>query len=486
MAIGFNEIPPNLRVPFIYAEIDSSNAVTGPSLMPFRVLACGQKLAAGTQAELVPVRITSKEQAATLFGAGSMLAQICASYIKGDSMTELMAMAVDDDAAGVAATGSVAITGQATAAGTLCLYIGGRKVKAAVASGDQASAVATALAAAINALADCPCTATANLGTVTITARHKGLLGNGIDLRLNYYGEETPAGIAAAITAMSGGTTNPDAAEVIAAMGDEHYNVIVWPWTDAESLTAIEAELASRWTALRMVEGLAVSAAVGSHATLGTLGDSRNSKHLCIMHAHGVPSLPWELAGAVAAVMAYNGNIDPARPFQTLPLYGILPPAKADRFTLQENNLLLFDGISTFSVDAGGVVRVQRIITTYKTSPAGADDVAYLDVTTPLTLSYLRYDFRSMMLRKYPRHKLADDGKYGVGQPIMTPKLGKAEAIAWARAKEEQGLMENIDTFAANLVVERNGPDRNRLDFYLPPDLVNQFVVGAVQIGFIL
>ncbi len=485
MTIGFNEIPTNLRVPFIYAEVDSSNAVQGPSLMPFRVLACGQMLA-GIATPLVPVRITSKEQAATLFGAGSVLAQICASYIKNDSMTELWAMGVADDDAAVAATGTVAITGPATAAGTLCLYIGGRKAKAAVASGATASTVATALAAAVNALADCPVSASADSGTVTLTARHKGLLGNAIDLRLNYYGEETPAGLGVTLTAMHGGTTNPDAAPIIAALGDEQYHVIVWPWTDAESLTAIEEELASRWTALRMIEGMAVSAAVGSHGTLGTLGDSRNSKHLCLMHAHGVPSLPWELAGAVAAVMAYNGNIDPARPFQTLPLYGILPPAKADRFTLQENNLLLFDGISTFAVDSGGVVRVQRLITTYKTSPAGAEDPAYLDVCTPLTISYLRYDFRSMMLRDYPRHKLADDGKYGVGQPIMTPKHGKAVAIAWARQKEEQGLMENINAFAANLVVERNASDRNRLDFYLPTDLVNQFVVGAVQIGFIL
>jgi hypothetical protein len=47
-----------------------------------------------------------------------------------------------------------------------------------------------------------------------------------------------------------------------------------------------------------------------------------------------------EFAAAVAAVAAYYAQIDPARPFQTLPLVGVLPPAQADQFTLAERNLI--------------------------------------------------------------------------------------------------------------------------------------------------
>jgi phage tail sheath gpL-like len=36
------------------------------------------------------------------------------------------------------------------------------------------------------------------------------------------------------------------------------------------------------------------------------------------------------------------------------------------------------------------------------------------------------------MQNKYPRHKLGDDGvPYGSGQAVITPKLGKAEALMW-------------------------------------------------------
>jgi len=485
MAISFNEIPDGVRVPYMSVEFDSSNASSN-GLMPYKVLVAGQMLA-GIANPLTPVRITSPAQAVTLFGAGSMLAQQCAAYFKVDSMTELWAIAVVDDPAGVAATGTVTITGAATESGTLYLYIGGRKIKVGVTSGMQAAAVATAIVAAITAATDCPCTATANAGVVTMTARHKGEAGNGVDLRLNYYAESSPAGLTVAIAAMHGGTGNPEVADLIAALGDTQYHVICWPWTDASSLVDIKALLTERWGPLKQIEGVAIAAAVGTHGVLGTLGDSQNSKHLVIMHAHGTPSPTWEVSAAVAAAAAFYGNIDPARPFQTLPLPGILAPAEADRFTFTENNLLLFDGISTSYVDADGTVRVQRLITTYKTSANGADDTAYLDLNTPLTLGYLRYSFRNRIMTKYPRHKLADDGtNYGPGQKIITPKVGKAEAVAWAREMEEAGLMENVDVFASNVICERSTTDRNRLNWYLPPDLVNQFVVGAVQMGFIL
>jgi phage tail sheath gpL-like len=487
MAIGFNEIPRNLRVPFVYAEFDNSQAVSGPALMPYRALVCGQRRTSGTQPVHMPVRVTSPEQAHKLFGAGSMLAQSCATFLQNDPMTEMWAVATDDAAAGQAAGGTVTLTGAATEGGTIALYIGGRRIRTGVTSGDQASAIATAMAAAINAAADCPVSATAAAGVVTLKALHKGECGNSIDVRLGYYNESAPAGLTVAITAMSGGTANPDVAALIAAMGDVHYNVIVWPWTDAASLTAIESELASRWGPLRMIEGSAISAAAGTHGQLGTLGDSRNSQHLTIMHCIGVPTLTWEVAAAVAGVATYYGNMDPARPFQTLALKGVLPPKESDRLTLQENNLLLYDGISTFSVDDGGVTRVQRLITTYKNSPNGAEDVSYLNLNTILTLGYLRYDFRNYILRKYPRHKLADDGtRYGVGQPVITPRVGKAEAISRARVWESIGLVENVDDFAKAVVCERNAADRDRLDWMLPPDLVNQFRVAGVKISFFL
>ena len=68
----------------------------------------------------------------------------------------------------------------------------------------------------------------------------------------------------------------------------------------------------------------------------------------------------------------------------------------------------------------------------------------------------------------------------------MTPKVAKAETINIFKAWELLGLVEGIDQFKNDLIIERSITDVNRLDVLLPPDLVNQFRVGAVKIGFLL
>jgi phage tail sheath gpL-like len=489
MPISFNQVPANIRVPFVLAEFDNTRAQQGPALLPYKVLILGQKTASGSAAADSLHRVTAAEQLIPLAGRGSMLHRMALAYFANNRFTETWVGVLADNGAGATAEGNVVIGGAPTAAGTLNLYLGGTRVQVGVASGEANATTAAALAAAINADLDIPVTAAVNVGDdtrVDITYRHAGEVGNSFDIRVNYQdGEALPAGLTVAITAMAGGTANPSLDNLIAALGDEWYQVWALPYTDATSLTAVETELSSRFGPERMIDGVAFTASNASHSALGTLGDSRNSPHVSIVATNQSPTPVDEFAAAVAAVAAFYGNADPARPFQTLALTGVLAPAEGDRFTLQERNLLLFDGISTTKTVAGGVVQLGRLITTYQTSASGASDISYLDVTTMLTLAYLRYSFRNRILQRYPRHKLADDGtRFGAGQAIITPKIGKAEAVAWFSAMETLGLVENIEQFKTDLIVERNVQDPNRLDFLLPPDLVNQFIVGAAQIQF--
>lgn len=486
MPISFNQIPVNLRAPGVYVEFDNSRAVRGLPGMPYTALLIGQRLAGGTVAELVPTQVTSINQAVEYFGRGSMLARMVASFKANNTFTELVCIALDDNPAGASATGTLTVTGTATSSGTLNLYIGGRRVQVGVASGDVQNSVAAAIVAAVTADLDLPVTAAAVDNVVTLTARHKGEEGNALDVRLNYYiGEEIPAGVAVAIVAMSGGTANPDLSDVITAMGDDWYNLIAMPYTDAANLVLLETELADRWGPTRPIEGHAIAAATGTHAAMSTLGDSRNSPHLSIMATNKSPTPPVEVAAALVGVAAHYGNIDPARPFQTLPVVGMKPPAQSDRFTLAERNLLLLDGMATFTVDAGGRCLVERMMTTYNLNAQGMEDISYQDLNTMLTLGYLRYSFRVRFSTRYPRHKLGNDGTaYGQGQAIITPKVAKAECFSLFRQWEEVALVENFDQFKQDIVVERDQVDPNRLNFLLPPDLVNQFRVAAAQIQF--
>ena len=487
MTISFNSIPSNLRVPFVAAEFDASQANQGPSLLSYKALIVGQKIAAGSGVANTVYRVTSADDVIPLAGRGSMLHRQAIAWFKSNTITEVWIAILSDDGAGVAAVGTITVTGPATAAGTISLYMGGELVTVAVASGDVQDTIATAIGAAINANADLPVTASVATNVVTVTARHKGLSGNEYNMRVNYvFGEALPAGVSLAFVQLTGGTTSPVLSTLIANLGDTWYNVIAHPYTDATSLTAIENEMSSRFGPMRMIDGVAVTSKAGSFATLSALGSGRNSQHSAIFAQPGEVPLTWspEHGAETAALIARYGAIDPARPFQTLPYRHSLPPADIDLFTLTERNLLLYDGIATSRVSVT-TCQIDRAITTFQTNSTGAPDTSYLDVTTVLTLMYLRYSFRVRMQSKYPRHKLANDGtRFGAGQAIMTPKLGKAEAVGWFRQMEELGLVENFDQFKADLVVERNAADPNRLDFLLPPDLINQLIVTAAQIAF--
>jgi phage tail sheath gpL-like len=488
MTVPFNAIPNTLRVPFTYVEFDNSRAQQGPSIQKYTTLAVGQKLAAGTAAVDTAIVISSESQARTLFGAGSHLHGLISAYIDNDKVTELVAIAQDDAGGSVAATKTVTIVGTATADGAFFLYIAGRRMLVPVVDGDTETDVAAAMVTAVTS-DDLSYMSAGNVaGVVTLTAKNKGENGSQIDVRVNYNdGEELTAGITSAtVAAGAAGVGNPDIDDVITVLSETQYNGIVNPYTDATNLGKLEAELADRFGPIRQNDGVAFAAQIDSLANLTTLGNSRNSQHSSIMGAAG-PSAPWEWAAAYAGQIAKAGQADPARPFQTLPMNSILAPSDAELFTVTERNNLLFDGIATYRLADGGIVRIERAITTWQTNDAGGTDVSYLDVNTLLTLSFLRFSFRNRMLAKFPRHKLANDGtRFGPGQLVLTPKAGRAEAVALFAEWELAGLVEGIAQFKRDLIVERNTSDVNRLDFLLPPDLINQMRVAAAQIQFLL
>jgi phage tail sheath gpL-like len=486
MTISFNSIPLDLRTPGQYLEFDSSNAVSGLQAQPQRILIIGQKLATGIAPAAQSIRVLSPAHAIQRFGRGSMLAAMCAATIANNPVAEIWAFPLEDNPAGVAATKTLTLTGAATAAGTANLYIGGIRVQAAVAVADTPTIVAAALATAVNANPDIPATAAAVAGVVTFTARHKGEAGRDIDARLSYQsGEFLPTGLAAAFGIGVAGTGNPDLSTVFATIGDDWFNTIVLAYTDTGSLAVVEAELADRWGPLRMIEAQAYAFKSAPMGDLAAVGAARNSPHLSIGGLRGSLTPPWTVAAAYAGVVAFHAAIDPARPFQTLALKGVLAPKPTDRFTRAERDLLLRDGISTFTIDAGGNVLIERPITTYQTDAFGLEDTAYLDVNTVLTLAYLRWTARARVASKYGRHKLADDGTlYGEGQAIVTPKIIRAELVSLYRDWMDAGLVENIEAFKAALIVERAAGDPNRLNALIPPNLVNQFRIFAGQVQF--
>ncbi|QBY56151.1 phage tail sheath subtilisin-like domain-containing protein [Cupriavidus oxalaticus] len=484
-AVSFNNIPNDIRVPLFYAEIDNSQAGGGGAAL--RRLLIGQMSDDATGQPGVLFLATRESDAVAIAGEGSMLAAMYSKFRLGDPAGEVWCLPIKL-AAGTAASGKFAVTGTATEAGLLSAYVAGRRVRVTVAVGMTAAQAATALAAAINAVANMPVDAVAAAGEVTLTCKWKGAAGNDIQLEMNraglVNGERTPAGLAVTVTAVAGGAGSPDMADVLAAVGDEEFEFVCHPYTDTASLddyAAWMSDISGRWAWSSQLYGHCYSALRGAVGALVAAGQARNDPHMTIVGFEaGVAAPVWEFAAAFAARQAVFISADVARPTQTGQLLGIDAAPAGQRFTLTERQSLLSNGIAT-TMAPDGVVRIERAVTTYQRNAYGQRDDSYLDSETLHTTAHVVRFLRQRITSKYGRHKLANDGtRFGAGQAIVTPSVIRAELIAAYAALEYQGIVENAELFAQYLVVGRNATNPNRVDVLFPPDYVNQLRIFAL------
>lgn len=487
---AFNDIPSALRIPGIYIEFD--NSLAGNSVFQGKLLVIGQKLAAGSKSAGSLDRITDPSQADTFYGRGSMLAEMMRAIKDVDIYTETWALCLDDDVAAVDASGSIEVTASPTETRPVALYIAGYRVWVSMTAGDATTAVATAIAAAINDNDRVPVTAAVdgvNSSLVNITCRWGGETGNDIDLRDSAKGEQFPLGLALTYTAMSGGAANPVLTNAIASMAGEWWNWIVLPYTDTTSLDDMGGELDARYGPMRQVGGRAFAAFRGNHAATSTLGSGRNSPHVSISGTNLAPSPTWLWAATTGIVAAQSLGIDPARPLQRLALPGLMGPKEDVRWDDAERNLLLFDGIATYTVATDGTVQIERQITTYQTNSGGFADDSYLDINTPETLERIRFEVRALFLQKYPRHKLAADEDlefYDPSQKIMAPKIARTELLRLYRETlmGAYGWVRDYDGYKAGLQINIDPNDPTRLNVIDQPMLIGQYRVHAQQTQF--
>ncbi len=488
MAIGFNDVPSKLRVPGVYIEFDGRLA--GHSVFDAKAVLTGQRLAAGSVAAGELIRIGA--DAGTLdeqFGRGSMLAEMCKAAKKAQPWLEMWAVALDDLPAGVAAVKKITVTGTATQAGTLPVYIGNYRVQVGIAAGDDNNAVAASIVAAAALITDKPMTTAVNAtnaNEVDLTCLWKGETGSDIDVRIGYHlSDKIPAGLTCVVSETTAGSGNPDITPALDALGAEWFNWLAVPYTDAANLTVLETELGERFGPMQAIGGRAFSAYTGAQAATGTFGNTRNNNHVSCMGTGDSPTPPWLWSAVNMAVAGQSLSIDPSRQLRGKHLPGIAPPAESDRWDDPMRNELLFDGISTYTVDAGGRVLIEAQISMYQINSGGTDDDAWLYINTPETLERIRLEQRHFFTQRYPNWKLASDN-YDVppGQPIMQPKKAIIEMLALYKTFMDKGWTEDYESYKQSLLAEINADNNNRLDIYDSPVLIKNMRVTAIHTEF--
>src|SRR4030065_609036 len=492
-------LPSNIIVPMFAFDFAGSKAGGESAEFPVKLFVLGQRLSTGLVPAETPHICYSASDAEAAFGHGSMLHRMSIYIFKNLSSVPCVFIALDDEETGVAGTKTITVnfTGiahEATGNGSLYAYIGGQRVVIPVSVGDIADNIAISLGAAItdqkNALSFTVTTVTANV--ITLTARHKGLSASDLDIRFNYNeGEIYPGGVTCVVADGVTGTVDPDVGDALEVIVDDWPIVMANPYNDSSSMAKIEEYYLLQSDILTRKEGICYQAMRGSDTAAliaFATNSSRNSTYMVLENANNRLQSTYEFAAASAAGKAQSIISDPAMPLKSIQLIGINALERQHRLKISERNTLAKSGIATCTDHAG--VMSEATVTMYLKNAVGAADTTYQQQNKLFILLAARNRLENRFATRYPRAKLTDSIEgLRQGQQVMTSDIGRSEALAWFNTCVYDGWFEggqaNFDQFNSQLIVSRDSVNTNRLNFLLPPNLIDQFLLCTGTIQFI-
>lgn len=484
--ITFPNYPATNRVPGIFADIDPSQANT--ATVTLRALIVAQKLKSGTASAGQAVIVPSVAAARLLFGDGSQAAIAVKHYRNIDTFGELWVLPLEDDPQGIAATGGIGITGAPSGSGSIIFEIDGELVTVSYSAADASADILGRIATAMAGVADIPVSAgTVAAGALPLTARNKGEVGNDILLAISDASSDYAAdGLTITLTQFSGGTINPFAAlpAALAALGTRTFDFVGCPYLDASTLPILKEfwnDTVGRWSWQQELFGHVFSARRGTLGENAAFGATVNNQHLTVMPVFDSPHSPLRWLAEITAGVAVKCRIDPGLPITQVALT-VGAPSVSNRPTFSEQNTLLYDGLSTFSVADDGTVSILRLVTTYQTNGSDMPDDSYLDAETMNQLAYVIRDLRSFQAPYLTKKLVSDTTAIPAGSSAINAPVVKQALISRYRQLEVNGYVQNSTTFAAGILVKNIGG--GRLQESLPIDVANQVRNIAMLIQF--
>lgn len=484
MSIGFNTVPSNAIASGVFIEPEYKRSGP-PGPIPQRIALLGNYLTSKSPTNNQAQAITSADEAASLYGRGSMLHRMARRLFAAIGAGAVLVDAFPLAAGTGASTGTITVTGPATSAGTIALYIAGERVTVAVANADAQNTIATAIAAAINANLDLPVTASPSANVVTLTARNAGLAANQITVRQDIGSGDAsaePTGLTVVIVAMSGGSANPSIATALENFGGTFYTWVVCPYNEDASLDLLEAAGAARIDPAIKRPFAGVVGYTDTRANFLTWLDSRNSPWTTAVPVEGSPDHPAEIAAAAVGSCALSAQSEPARPFKTLPLPGITAGSAAPWTYAQKNAVEAAGGSVTYP-DASGIIRIHDLLTTYVTNALGAVDESWRYTVTITNVQAKIYSLDQLFLSApFDRAVVVDDAAVTGKEFAVSPKRVKAYIIdlidsqwipeAWSKER---------DAIVAGIVAEINASNPGRIDVLIPDIIAVGLRIMAVK-----
>jgi phage tail sheath gpL-like len=483
-----SRIPADLVGPIFTFDVQSGGNFQSET----RAIIFGHGLDAGTLGEGEIAVCSSRSDARALVGAGSMLESMFLDLLANAPAQEIWLGRVAET--GTAEIRTITVGTVPAAGGQGVLEIMGEPVTVEIAAGTSANDVATALAAAINTYYNrftghsLPFTATAATNVVTITARHEGTYATEIDIhvpvldRVNAF-----AGLFTFATTTAGAGV-PSLTNILAAMNDDPFEIIVCPFNDATALTTLNGFLdttSGRWSYLQQIYGHAFYPFSGTSTELIAKAAAKDTWHLTVIPkfstgGFAIPGYRWvaQFVGAIAALLG-DGTQGGVSVNQTgLVVKGAIAPRDRNQWMdYTTRNTFLKNGVSTWSVNTSGDVTIDKIITQSQTLN-GVPDATFRDIQRVFQLTYALKRFRADLAYEHANKAIADDNPSNLAN-ISTVKDIKATLYHSYRAMVNNGVLENASAALSMMVVTRDTDNANRVNASLPLDFVNPLDIFA-------
>lgn len=471
-----------------------------------KLLLVGQMLSTGTATPLIVVPVTSAQDAETLFGAGSYLAEAVRVALANRPEGTVYCLPVMD-VSGSAPRWDMTVSGPATAAGMLAFAIWGHDYAVPVNAGDDASTIASNVAAAVNADTSLPFTAAASGGTVSFTAKHVGRNADEFAIVFNpRFGQRLPDGVSVTYSQAVSNPSEPviTSAQINDALGNCCYDCIGILYQEPTTIANFARYLDDE-TGTWACGGDQCFGHIYHHRSESSVADivaygngTNDPQRTIIPHITGYKWPGYMLTAAWAARTCATLCEDPSRP--AVRDNGYLLPlddtgacsgvwSRADKEALIDAGVAVWD-VSNQRTQTTSWLWIENNITNYKFNDFGQPDETWQQVGYRYAAARLAKDLRAWFEANWSSHALVSDGTtIPVGKKAVSPAVLETALKAWLRGYGGY-IIEDADGLDGKVIVERDTEgkpcgwgDANRVNVLIHADLINYLLRAAIGIN---
>lgn len=496
----------NDPVPGIYPEINFAQGAASGNSTAYEACLIGNKTTAGTATAgtviygpdtVVPMQ--TEQDVKTLFGAGSELHIMWRAFTRVNKSTTLRAIVVAESG-GTAASGTITIATTATASGNLRVWVGREFVDVAIATGDTATVIGDALAAAVNAMDHWPVTATNGSGTVTLLAKIKGPRGNQIRIMGAIQSSGTIATTVSptADTALTSGATADTNATALSTLSTHRHYYLVSAAGDATQLGALATQVNTQAMPITNQRQRVFAGAVGTLSASNAIAVGINNPRVEITWSERSDMTEAELAANAAAIYSL-GELNTDNPRTNYIGYGntaksaetwFVPAPRDASYHPSRTSIksALNNGLSPIGVNANGSTYLVDRITTRSLS-GSIQDYRIRDAHKVTICDLFADELCTKLALNHSEKRIADEpgeGEKFPGRNVLIPSIARADVNGLLDKFASNDLLQSVETIKSETVVQRESSPTTRMGIRVPLrpiDNVKQFAVAIDQVA---